>query len=77
MYIVEIRRKNDDLADPMAQFRTWLDNKGIQPTVFRLSLVPQGTIFRFEFRIISEADAFAQTFAGQVIGVEGSSDVAA
>jgi hypothetical protein len=77
MYIVEIHRRGESLAEPMAQFRTWLDSNGIQPTVFRLSLIPDGTLFRLEFRVLSEAEAFALAFAGQVIGAESPGSVAA
>lgn len=42
MHIVEIRRDGDDLAGPAAQMRTFLDGIGIQPSMFRVSLVPGG-----------------------------------
>ena len=77
MYIVEVYRNGDGLAEPMAQFRTWLDSSHIQPTVFRLSLTSETTIFRLEFTVLSEAEAFARAFTGRVIGGESSSDVAA
>jgi hypothetical protein len=77
MYIVEIRRDDDGLAEPMAQFQIWLDCERIQPSVFRLSLVPGGTIFRLEFREASEAEAFARAFDGQVIADERIGAVAA
>src|SRR2546421_7205897 len=68
MYVVEIRRDGDGLAEPMAQIRTWLDRKRIQPNVFRLSLMAGATIFRVEFGAASDAEAFARAFGGQVIG---------
>jgi hypothetical protein len=67
MHIVEVRRDGDGLAAPMAQMRTWLDGRGIQPTVFRMSLIPGGTIFRLEFRAANEAGAFARALGGRVI----------
>jgi hypothetical protein len=70
MYIVEIRHNGVGLAGPMAQFRSWLDRQQIQPSVFRLSLIPEGTIFRLEFKAMGEAEAFALAFGEQVIGVE-------
>jgi len=76
-YIVEIRRQGDALAEPMAQFRTWLDDQHIQPSVFRFSLFAGGTIFRLEFSILSEAEEFARAFAGQVIGGESNREIAA
>ena len=77
MYIVEIRRESDGLAEPLTQFRAWLDSKHIQPSVFRCSLIPGGTLFRLEFKAVSEAEAFARAFAGQVSGGEAASAVAA
>jgi len=66
MQIVEVRRDGDDLAGPMAQMRTWLDGMGIQPTLFRMSLVPGGTLFRLEFAATREAVAFARAQGGTV-----------
>ena len=42
MHVVEVRRNGDGLAGPMAEMREWLDNKHIEPTLFRLSLIPGG-----------------------------------
>ena len=67
MYIVEVFRGGAGLAAPMNQMRTWLDGKGIKPVIFRLSLIPGGTIFRVEFRLAREAEAFASALAGKVL----------
>jgi len=77
MYIVEIRRHGDGLAEPMEEIRTWLDRKRIQPSLFRLSLVSGATIIRVEFNAARDAEAFAHAFAGQVIGGDGTGAVAA
>ena len=77
MYMVEIRREGDGLAEPMAAIRSWLDRKRVQPSVFRLSMIPGGTIFRLEFKGASEAEAFAQAFGGRVIDGEDTGSVAA
>jgi hypothetical protein len=62
----------------MAEIRAWLDHEHIQPSIFRLSLMPDGTIFRVEFNAMREAEAFARAFGGQVIrGRERISPVAA
>lgn len=62
----------------MAAIRTWLDRKRVQPSVFRLSMIPGGgTIFRLEFDGGSEAEAFAQAFEGRVIGVADADSLAA
>jgi hypothetical protein len=67
MYTVEVFRGGAGLAAPMHQMRTWLDGKGIEPVIFRLSLIPGGTVFRVEFRSVSEAEAFARALAGKVV----------
>ena len=77
MYIVEVRHNGDGLAEPMADIRTWLDHQRIQPSVFRLSLMPGGTIFHLEFRAASDAEAFARALGGQVIADERPGTVAA
>lgn len=77
MYIVEIRRDNDAIAGPMTQMRTWLDAKGIQPSVFRLSLMAEETIFRVEFVLAREAAAFARALGGNVAKVPDDHPVAA
>jgi hypothetical protein len=77
MYIVEIHSDGEGLAQPMEQVRTWLDHQKIQPSVFRLSLAPGGTIFRLEFKATSDAEAFAGAFAGQVTEDERRGAVAA
>ena len=75
MYIVEIHRDGAGLTEPMTQFRTWLDSRHI--SVFRFSMIREGTIFRLEFSVLSEAEAFARAFGGQVIRSEGTGSVAA
>ena len=67
VHIVEVHRDGEELAAPTAQMRNWLDNEHIQPTIFRMSLLPGGTIFRVEFKAASEAEAFPRAFAGRVI----------
>jgi hypothetical protein len=67
MYAVEFFHEGDGLAEPMEQIRTWLDHEHVQPSVFRLSLMLGGTVFRVEFNAMREAEAFARAFGGQVI----------
>jgi hypothetical protein len=77
MYVVEFYYEGDGLAEPMAEIRTWLDREHIQPSVYRLSLIPGGTIFRLEFKTVGEAEAFARAFDGQVIRDDRTGNVAA
>ena len=71
MHVVEVRRNGDGLAGPMAEMREWLDNKHIEPTLFRLSLIPGGTVFQTEFQSLTEAAFFAHAFSGHIIGEAG------
>ena len=66
MYTVEVFRGGAGLAAPLHQMRTWLDGMHIEPVVFRLAIIPGGTIFRVEFRLASEAVAFAEALDGRV-----------
>ena len=77
MYAVEFFHEGDGLAEPMEQIRTWLDHEHVQPSIFRLSLVRGGKIFRLDFNAVSEAEAFLQAFGGRVIGGERTDSVAA
>ena len=77
MYVAEIHHNGDGLAEPMEQIRTWLDHEHVQPSIFRLSLMPGGTVFRVEFNAMREAEAFLQAFGGRVIGGERTDSVAA
>ena len=77
MHVVEVRHGGDNLVAPMNQMRNWLDAKHIEPVVFRLSLIPGGTVFRMEFRSVGEAVAFARAFGGKVITEAGGHPLAA
>ena len=77
MYIVEVFRGGEGLAGPMNQMRTWLDGKRIEPVVFQLLIIPAGTIFRVEFRLASEAAAFAGALDGTVLAEPGDRSLAA
>jgi len=45
----------------------WSDGKRIEPADFHLSLIPGGTVFWVEFRVVGESVAFARAFGGKVI----------
>ena len=68
MHVVEVRRDGDALSGPMAEMREWLDDKHIELTLFRLSLIPGGTVFQLEFRLFTEAAVYAHAFSGHIIG---------
>src|SRR5690349_13012401 len=55
MHIVEVRRRNAELADAMAQMRTWLDNHAIEPVLFEIGFLP-GREMRFCVQFRNERD---------------------
>ena len=68
MHIVEVRRRNADLAAAMAQMRTWLDNQKIQPLLFEIAFLPgRECRFRVQFRKQSDAVMFATSFDGEML----------
>jgi len=77
MHSVEVRRGGSDLAAPMAQMRTWLDGKGIEPSLFRMSLIPGGTVFTVEFKDARAAAAFARALGGKMTPKRGDQPLAA
>ena len=68
MHIVELRRRNAELADAMAQMRTWLDNQAIEPVLFEVGFLPgRQTRFRLQFRKQGDAVMFATSFDGEML----------
>jgi hypothetical protein len=71
MYVVEVRRKGDDVADTMGRMRSWLDDRQIAPSLFRLGRLS----FCLEFVTEADAHAFADAFDGRRMVVEGAQQV--
>ena len=68
MHVVEVRRRNADLATVMAQLRTWLDNQGIEPALFEIAFLPgRETRFRLQFKKQGDAATFANSFDGEML----------
>ena len=68
MHIVEVRRRNADLAAAMAQMRTWLDNHQMQPSLYEIAFLPgRETRFRLQFKKQRDAVTFARNFDGEVL----------
>ena len=68
MYIIEVRRRNAELADAMAQMRTWLDNQGVEPALFEIGFLPgRETRFRLQFKKQRDAVTFAASFDGEIL----------
>jgi hypothetical protein len=71
MHIVEVRRRNADLGAAMAQMRTWLDNQGIEPSLFEIDFLgDRESRFCLQFKKLSDAVTFASSFDGEVLGAD-------
>jgi len=71
MHVVEVRRHNAELADAMAQMRTWLDNQAIEPVLFEIGFLPGREMrFRVQFRKERDASIFATTFDGEMMDAD-------
>ena len=66
LYVVEIRRERDRLAETMSAIREWLDDHRFQPDAFRCTTDDEGITCRVEFKVESEAIAYAKAFGGEV-----------
>lgn len=66
LYVVEIRRGREELSTLMARTREWLDRQRFEPDAFRCTTDDEGITCRLEFKIESEAIAYAKTFGGEV-----------
>jgi hypothetical protein len=77
MHIVEVCRKGKLLIIAMAEMRNWLDHNRVEPALFRLTMVPEGVVFRLDFTNASDAAGFAKALKGQVIGEPGYHTLAA
>jgi hypothetical protein len=60
MHLVQIRREDGGLAEPMGRMRAWLDAHNIKPTLFDFD----EQVFRLEFATAREAVDFAGAFDG-------------
>ena len=76
MHIVEVRRRNADLAAAMPQMRTWLDAQAIEPVLFEIAFLPgRESRFRLQFKQLRDAVTFASSFDGEML--DTALDVAA
>ena len=69
MFTVEVRLIGGNLMTSMNHMRTWLDHQRVQPDAFRHSAGGAGITFRVDFKLESEAVAFARAFGGRLIGL--------
>jgi hypothetical protein len=66
LYVVEIRRRHDELSTIMGRVREWLDSQHYEPDAFRCSTDDETVTCRLEFKFESEATACAEAFDGEV-----------
>ena len=66
-YSVEVRNVAADIGSVMERMREWLDAQRIEPDVFRHTADEAGVTIHLQFKVESEAFAFAQRFSGQLM----------
>ena len=66
LYVVEIRRGREELSTLMARTREWLDSQRFEPDAFRCTTDQERLTCRLEFKVESEAIAFAEAFGHRV-----------
>ena len=69
MVIVEVSIIGNDPREAMARMGMWLDKRNVVPSAFRQSAFTMGMAFAVEFTASGDAEAFAEAFGGQVLGV--------
>lgn len=63
LYSVQIRLDSGERAV------RWLDRKGFEPDAFEYRRMDaDGVVYRIDFKVAREAAAFAEAFAGTVMG---------
>ena len=68
-YSVQIRLDSGEMAVRTPEMREWLDRKGIEPDAFEYRRMDaDGVVYRVDFKEAGEAAAFAEAFAGTVMG---------
>jgi hypothetical protein len=67
MFPVEIRICDEEkLAETMESMRSWLDHQHYEPAGFRYRLGAKMVVFRVDFAVSAEAEAFAREFGGSI-----------
>jgi hypothetical protein len=67
LHIVEVRSAGDDMGASMILMRTWLDHRRFEPDSFCQLNDDLGICCRLEFKVESEAVAFASAFGGRIV----------
>ena len=64
---VEVRCDAEDLVNVMEKMREWLDARRIEPDTFRHTVGEASVTIHLQFKVESEAFAFAQAFSGELL----------
>lgn len=67
-YIVEVCVGDRGLVSAMAEMRTWLDHRRIEPQGFRHCRESLRVMFHVDFNNEPDAVGFARAFGGRVVG---------
>jgi len=67
-YIVEVCVSDRGLVASMAEMRTWLDHRRIEPNGFRHRRENARVMFHVDFNSEPDAIGFARAFSGRVVG---------
>jgi hypothetical protein len=64
---VKIRLEGNGISAKLTEIREWLIEHGLEPNAFNYRMDAHGVLCRADFRLPSEAAAFAEAFAGLIV----------
>ena len=67
LYTVQVRLDAGGLMARMSKMREWLDSHRYEPDLFQYRMERSGALLRVDFKIESEAFAFAEAFGGSLV----------
>ena len=67
LWSVEVRCNAEDLVRVMEKMREWLDAERFGPDIFRHTVDGTSVTIHLQFKLESEAVAFAHAFSGQLL----------
>lgn len=73
MYPVQIVLDGDEIAARLAEVRGWFERRNLMPGAFNYNMGAEQVRLRIEFDDLRHAAAFAEDFAGSVIGLAAAS----
>jgi len=66
-HISSVIPPTENLVSLMSEMREWLDARRIEPDIFRHTVKEASVTIHLQFKVESEAIAFAQAFSGQLM----------